>query len=96
MNEVVSSYPVIIRFVNDQNMIIGYNLYLEGELISPTASFKKATLSLIATYYTFNISYPKLLGVTYTFLQSCIFNIPQKKQLPASVTSLKSKLYKIM
>jgi hypothetical protein len=51
-----------------------------------------ATMALFATYYEFMYEYPASLNNLFTYLQKCIFQIPDARKLPTSVITFVNAL----
>ena len=51
-----------------------------------------ATVALFATYYVFMYEYPASLNNLFTYLQKCIFQIPDGRKLPTSVITFVNAL----
>ena len=52
----------------------------------------EATMALFATYYVFMYEYPTSLNNFFTYLQKCIFQIPDARKLPTCVITFVNAL----
>ena len=77
--------PYIVRCIRDDDKP-KYFLMVENNYIGPVEKYREAVITLLASYYTFNIEYPKLLRIPMKFIQHVILNIHEEK-VPPAVTS---------
>ena len=67
----------------------------EGSLLLESRSIKDSLIDLIATYYVFDISYPKCLNSVLMFFQHFIFRLKDQQHLPNATSKLIANLQKI-
>lgn len=84
------NYPYIAVVTMDAAM----NIFIVAEqvVICKAASISVATKLLLASFYVFNIEYPKLLGGVLYFFEYYLYNIRSRKNLPISVIQLCNSL----
>ena len=71
-------------------MPIQYFICVEGSILAECCNVPDAVVTLIATYFSFNMSYPPGLYSTYIFIQHHILGINDKQRVPNIVTVLYS------
>lgn len=64
----------------------------EQAILFESKSLRDALVDLIATYYVFNISYPKSVCGVMLFFQHFIFNLKDKQKQPPCLTKLYQNL----
>lgn len=69
-----------------------YNIYVEKELVGTWPTLLKAFAGLLATYYVFDLAYPKQCLKTLTFLQKFVAKIPDDCKTPEMVLTFASKV----
>lgn len=67
----------------------------ERSVLFESKSIKDSLIDLIATYYVFDISYPKCLNSVLLFFQHFVFNLKDQQPLPNATTKLVTNLQKI-
>ena len=100
MNEDVS---VMIKTTEDDSYMNPYilsqnplggslQILADGVTICETNNLMKAARLLLATFYIFNIAYPKIIMATLTFFQKVFLNLQDEARRLPKVISLTSKL----
>ena len=80
-----SPFPVIVVKGDLEGMLTS-SIVADGQvLFDVEGGMMDATLALFATYYVFMYEYPASLNNVFTYLQKCIFQIPDGRKLPTSV-----------
>ena len=81
-----TAYPQI-RVVIDEEEENGerYDIIVDGMVICSNGNFVRALGILLATYYVFNLEYPKGLMNTLTFYQVMFLQLPDIARLPRVV-----------
>ena len=81
-----TAYPQI-HMVNDSEEENGerYDIIVDGMVICSNGNFVRALGILLATYYVFNLEYPKGLQNTLTFYQVMFLQLPDIARLPRVV-----------
>ena len=69
-----------------------FNIILDGVVLCETQDFISAVHVTLATYYVFNLNYPKALDAFYTFLQKKILCIHGTRPPPSKVLTFMKKL----
>ncbi len=69
-----------------------FNIYVENELVGTWPTLLKAFAGLLATYYVFDLAYPRQSVKTLTFLQKFVANLPDDSKTPEMVLTLASKV----
>jgi hypothetical protein len=69
-----------------------YHIIVDGESVAKVNSFTRAFRLLFASFYVFNVAYPKELKCTYSFFQRIIMNIYDEGTIPRKVVTLTAKL----
>ena len=77
--------PYIVRCIRNDDEPNDF-LMVENNYIGPTEKCREAVVTLFASYYMFNIEYPKMLWIPMKFIQHVILNIHEEK-VPPAVTS---------
>ena len=67
----------------------------EKEIFLESKSIKDSLLDLIATYFVFDICYPKVLNAILIFFQHFVINLPDQQPVPSTVTKLVRNLQKV-
>ena len=65
---------------------------VEGSLLLES---KSSMIDLIATYYTFDLSYPKCVDSVLIFFQHFIFGLKDQQRLPNATSKLIANLQKL-
>ena len=65
-----------------------YDVIVEGAVVGSARELIKATLLLMASYYVFNISYPKETKKFLTFLQKAVLGMHTHAEKISSVIKL--------
>ena len=82
-----SNYPYIAVVQMDYS--INMSLVIEREIVCETKSVLNSIQVLLASYFVFNIVYPKLLGGLFLFFKRYIFKIECRgEKLPTSFSYL--------
>ena len=68
---------------------------VEGSLLLESKSIKDSMIDLIATYYTFDLSYPKCVDSVLIFFQHFIFGLKDQQRLPNATSKLIANLQKL-
>ncbi|PIK41884.1 hypothetical protein BSL78_21258 [Apostichopus japonicus] len=82
----------VITYTGDPLDPSNITIIAENEKYSTAASFPRAVLILLATYYVFNIQYNGKVKGTLTFLQKVLLQCKDKGKLPQKIISLIAKL----
>ena len=77
--------PYIVRCIRNDDEPNDF-LMVENNYIGPIEKCREAVVTLFASYYMFNIEYPKMLWIPMKFIQHVILNIHEEK-VPPAVTS---------
>ena len=67
----------------------------EKEIFMESKSIKDSLLDLIATYFVFDICYPKMLSAILIFFQHFVINLPDQQPVPSTVSKLARNLQKL-
>ena len=67
----------------------------EKEIFMESKSIKDSLLDLIATYFVFDIAYPKFLSAVLIFFQHFVINVPDQQPVPSTVSKLVGNLQKL-
>ena len=71
-----------------------YTIYVDKIPVGEWPTLVKAAAGLLATYYVFNLEYPRGIKKTLTFLQKCITGLNDAVKKPLPVVSFWQKLLK--
>ena len=83
-----NNHPYIGVVAGDDSL--SFSVVTERLLILSTGSFFKAFQALMASFYAFNIEYPKALSTPLIFIQHFIFSIKEESLPPAIVRFISS------
>lgn len=93
IRKIPHNHPYIAAVIASKS--ISFFLVAERIVICENSSFIYSLLTLIATYYTFDMQYPQPLSPILLFVQRVIMHVSDSAQVPNSVTKLVSTLDKI-
>ena len=79
--------PVIIKKEEE------YILRIDSEDITSSMTLTRAIMCYVASFYVFNLSYPKLCRKFLSFIQRVILKISDSEQVDKSVLLLNEKIY---
>lgn len=71
-------------------------VYSEQDILLESKSVKDAIIDLIATYYVFDIAYPKPLNAVLLFFQHHVFQIKDDQPIPGATAKLVDNLQKLV
>ena len=74
-------------FVSSVRLMFQYCVTVEKILLVSTDYFDEALACLIASYFVFNIIYPKAFSPVLLFFQHAIFNLMDNQTRPVSLTT---------
>ena len=69
-----------------------YFISCERAILLESKTMRDACLDLIATYFVFNISYPKPVSAILLFFQHYMFDIKDKQSIPVNLSKLLTNL----
>ena len=72
-----------------------FDIVVEEQIVAQSNSFLEAFAVMLATYYVFNLAYPKELECTLSFIQKYILDIGDTTKTAARVSGLINKLKKL-
>ena len=72
-----------------------YFIACEQMILCESKSIQDSIIDLIATYYTFNICYPKAISGILLFFQHYVFDLKDAQPLPSCTLKLVNCLNKI-
>ena len=78
-----SPFPVIVVKGGLEGMLTSSVVADRQVLFEVEGGMVDATMALFATYYVFMYEYPASLNNVFTYLQKCIFQIPDGRKLPS-------------
>ena len=84
---------LVVTAPGDENS--QFKICCEQDIYVEPNSVKDALIDLMATYYTYNISYPKYLNSIYIFLQHYVFKIIDDQAVPPATMKLVGNLRKV-
>ena len=86
--------PVNYPYIAVVTMDAAINIFIVAEkvVLCKAASISVAIKLLLASFYVFNIEYPKLLGGVLYFFEYYLYNIRSRKNLPIAVIQLCNQL----
>ena len=87
-----NNHPHIGVVAGDDSL--SFSVVIERLLILSTGSFFKASQALMASFYAFNIEYPKALSTPLIFIQHFIFSI-EEESLPPTIVHFISSVDKL-
>lgn len=67
----------------------------EKEILMESKSIKDSLLDLIATYFVFDIAYPKFISAILLFFQHFVINLCDQQPIPSTVSKLAGNLQKL-
>jgi len=67
----------------------------ERNMFMESKSMKDSLLDLIATYFVFDITYPKYVNAILIFLQHFVMDLPDKQPVPSTTSKLIGNLQKL-
>ena len=79
--------------MNDSS--VEYYILVEGTVLTESSTVKQALLLLMATYFAFNMKYPKFLSPVYLFLQAYILNFRDKAKITITVSQVHTALLSV-
>ena len=94
VSKVPHNHPYLVAMVA-ANAVRFYHI-AERIVLCEARSFTQGLMTLIATYYTFDMAYPKPLNPILTFVERVVMKVSASAQVPNSVTKLVSSLDKII
>ena len=71
-----------------------YSVFAEQQHLFDIRGTLDAMLALLATYFVFDMSYPKSIRNTMTFLQLCVLKVAPKAKPPKTVSRVINLLSK--
>ena len=81
--------PFIGAVGKDVLNISKYNIIVEKQVLATVPDFRKSLVGLIATYYTFNIQYPKEVMNTLLFIEKYLTGISSGPRVtPATLQTI--------
>ena len=94
LEEQISAMPVNYPYIAVVTMDAAINIFIVAEkvVLCKAASISVAIKLLLASFYVFNIEYPKLLGGVLYFFEYYLYNIRSRKNLPIAVIQLCNQL----
>ena len=87
--------PYIGCVGEDMVNITEYTIIAERLPVTTVTDFRKAIIALIATYYSFNIQYPKEVGNTLLFIERHLLGITTGQRMAAAATQTISAIDKM-
>ena len=93
--KVNQSAPYIVFTGNPGSDNSQFFVSFEKVVICECQSLRDAFVDLIATYYVFNVTYPKVLSGILLFFQHIIFEIRDEQTYPMNLLNLLSSLQKV-
>ena len=87
-----SPFPVIVVKGGLEGMLTSSVVAGRQVLFEVEGGMVDATMALFATYYVLMYEYPASLNNVFTYLQKCIFQIPDGRKLPTSVITFVNSL----
>ena len=67
----------------------------ERRIFLESKSMSDSLLDLIATYFVFDIAYPKYINAILIFLQHFVMDLPDKQPVPSTTSKLIGNLQKL-
>lgn len=67
---------------------VSFHIMVERESISEVSTFKSSLIHLIASYFIFDIAYPKQWYATFIFLQHHLFGLTDKQRVPPNLIEM--------
>ena len=86
---------LIIRSTSGENPKRQYFVCVEKSILTECCDMPETVVTLIAAYFTFNMSYPLSLYSPYIFIQHHILGISDKQRVPNNATILFSAISKL-
>lgn len=72
-----------------------YFICIENALAIESKTFRDALVDVIASYYVFDIVYPKHLAGVFMFFQHCVFGLKDAGRLPPCLQKLMENVQKL-
>ena len=91
-SSLLSPFPVIVAKGGLEGMLSSSIVAEKQVLFEVDGGMLEATMHSFATYYVFMFEYPPSLNNFFTYLQKCIFNIPDSRKLPTSIITFVNEL----
>ena len=79
-NNTLEPYVIVIGSPSQYTQAF---LFIDGKLIGEVSDIELVPLVLVASYYVFNICYPKGLGAFYSIMEVILLNTPLSKTTPS-------------
>lgn len=95
VNKITQSAPYIIQTGTAGTENAQYFIACEQMILCESKSNQDSIIDLIATYYTFNICYPKAISGILLFFQHYVFDLKDAQPLPSCTLKLVNCLNKI-
>ena len=89
------STPFIVVTGNHDDSTIQYFVCVEQTIYLEVKTLTDAITDLVATYYVFNISYPKSTKPILIFFQHFVFGLTDNQSVPPATVKLVGSLQKI-
>ena len=94
VSSILQSAPYIITVGIAGESSFQIFICAEQEVLIESKTLQDSLIDLIATYFVFDISYPKSLAAIYLFFQHYIFNLKDKQNVPNATALLVRNLQK--
>lgn len=91
--EQAAPYIVIIGAAGDENA--QFYVYAERQIILESMAMRDAVVDLVASYFVFDISYPKSLSAILIFIQHQIFGMTDSQSIPMAAAKLMGNIKKL-
>ena len=82
--------PYIVVCVSPEE--VSFHIMVERDSLSEVSTFKSALIHLIASYFVYDIAYPKPWYSTLILVQHHIFGLTDKQRVPANVVEIATSL----
>ena len=96
IGDICQSAPYIVQTGRAGDENVQYFIACEQAVLCESKSLQDAIIDLIATYYVFDISYPKGIEGVLIFFEHCIFCLKYSQSLPMCTQKLVTSLSKII
>lgn len=95
VSKIEQSAPFVVwtGTVGDENA--QFYICCEQSILLESKTVRDAIIDLVATYYVFDIAYPKSISAIMLFFQHMVFEIKDKQVLPVTTSKLVSNLSKL-
>ena len=91
--EQAAPYIVITGVAGDENA--QFYVYAEQQIVVESSTMRDAVLDLVASYFVFDISYPKSLSAILIFIQHQIFVMGDSQSIPIAAAKLMGNIKKL-